>query len=118
MASTAIRPPCDASELPCKMMARSASLSAVKGSARIAGRNIFEFGPGITAVVGPNGSGKSNLADALRWVLGEQNPRTLRSRRADDQALGAGGLGPLLGRCRVARLNIDGGSRRPGRARG
>ncbi|MCL6521631.1 MAG: chromosome segregation protein SMC [Firmicutes bacterium] len=44
----------------------------------------LEFGPGITAVVGPNGSGKSNLADALRWVLGEQSPRELRSERMED----------------------------------
>ena len=43
----------------------------------------MEFGPGISAVVGPNGSGKSNLADALRWALGEQG-RALRSRKAED----------------------------------
>ena len=43
----------------------------------------IEFGPGISAVVGPNGSGKSNLADALRWTLGEQG-RLLRTRRAED----------------------------------
>ena len=39
--------------------------------------------PGITSLVGPNGSGKSNLADALRWALGEQG-RALRSRKAED----------------------------------
>ena len=33
----------------------------------------LEFGKGLTAVVGPNGSGKSNIADAVRWVLGEQS---------------------------------------------
>jgi chromosome segregation protein len=42
-----------------------------------------EFGPGISAVVGPNGSGKSNLADALRWALGEQG-RALRLRKSED----------------------------------
>ena len=42
-----------------------------------------EFGPGISAIIGPNGSGKSNLADALRWALGEQG-RSLRTRRAED----------------------------------
>ncbi|HWP63743.1 MAG TPA: AAA family ATPase, partial [Candidatus Binatia bacterium] len=42
-----------------------------------------EFGPGISAIVGPNGSGKSNLADALRWALGEQG-RSLRIRKAED----------------------------------
>jgi len=44
---------------------------------------VVEFGPGISAVVGPNGSGKSNLADALRWALGEQG-RSLRIRKAED----------------------------------
>jgi chromosome segregation protein len=46
-------------------------------------RTVVEFGPGISAVVGPNGSGKSNLADALRWALGEQG-RALRSRKSED----------------------------------
>ncbi len=44
----------------------------------------FVFQPGVTAVIGPNGSGKSNMADAVRWVLGEQSNRSLRTRRADD----------------------------------
>jgi chromosome segregation protein len=53
------------------------------GFKSFAERTVVEFGPGISAVVGPNGSGKSNLADALRWTLGEQG-RALRSRRAED----------------------------------
>jgi chromosome segregation protein len=56
----------------------------VQGFKSFAGKSSFEFGPGVTALVGPNGSGKSNLADAVRWVLGEQNPRALRSRKADE----------------------------------
>jgi chromosome segregation protein len=44
----------------------------------------FAFESGINAVIGPNGSGKSNMADAVRWVLGEQSNRSLRTRRADD----------------------------------
>ena len=43
-----------------------------------------DFGPGITAVVGPNGSGKTNIVEAIRWVLGEQNMRHLRSDTLED----------------------------------
>jgi chromosome segregation protein len=53
------------------------------GFKSFAERTVVELGPGISAVVGPNGSGKSNLADGLRWALGEQG-RALRSRRAED----------------------------------
>ncbi|HEX5825799.1 MAG TPA: AAA family ATPase, partial [Candidatus Limnocylindrales bacterium] len=55
----------------------------LQGFKSFAERTLVEFGPGISAVVGPNGSGKSNLADALRWALGEQG-RALRSRKSED----------------------------------
>ena len=55
----------------------------VQGFKSFAERTLVEFGEGISAVVGPNGSGKSNLADALRWALGEQG-RSLRIRRSED----------------------------------
>jgi chromosome segregation protein len=56
----------------------------IQGFKSFAARTPFEFGPGITAIVGPNGVGKTNVAEALRWVLGEQASRSLRARRLED----------------------------------
>ncbi|MDE2839232.1 MAG: AAA family ATPase, partial [Chloroflexota bacterium] len=44
-------------------------------------RTKLAFPQGIAAIVGPNGSGKSNLADAIRWALGEQSMLALRGRK-------------------------------------
>ncbi len=66
------------------------------GFKSFAARTQLEFSPGITSVVGPNGAGKSNVADAMRWVLGEQSMRQLRGRRSDDIIFaGAQGRAPL-----------------------
>ncbi len=54
------------------------------GYKTFATRTTFEFASGITAIVGPNGSGKSNIADALRWVLGEQSYSLLRGKKTED----------------------------------
>ncbi|NLS78610.1 MAG: chromosome segregation protein SMC [Chloroflexi bacterium] len=56
----------------------------LQGYKTFANRTQFLFAPGITAIVGPNGSGKSNVADAIRWVLGEQRQSNLRIKRTDD----------------------------------
>ncbi len=63
------------------MLVRRLEISGFKSFAE---RVIVEFGPGATGIVGPNGTGKSNITDAIRWALGEQNPRILRSSRMED----------------------------------
>ncbi len=65
-----------------------------------------EFIPGATAVVGPNGSGKSNLVDAIRWVLGEQSTRSLRSQRLEDVIFAGNATRKPLGMAEVT-LTFD-----------
>lgn len=56
----------------------------VSGFKSFANKSTLEFNKGVSAVVGPNGSGKSNIADAMRWVMGEQGMKNLRSKKSED----------------------------------
>ncbi|HEY0383089.1 MAG TPA: chromosome segregation protein SMC [Candidatus Elarobacter sp.] len=66
----------------------------------------LDFVDGTTAVVGPNGSGKSNLVDAIRWVLGEQSSRSLRSQKLEDVIFAGNNTRKPLGMTEVS-LTFD-----------
>ncbi|MCC7107229.1 MAG: AAA family ATPase [Chloroflexi bacterium] len=74
-------------------------------------RVTFEFDRGITVLVGPNGSGKSNVADAVRWVLGEQSLRTLRGKRSEDVIFVGSSSRHAVGMAEVALVLQDEGER-------
>lgn len=79
----------------------------VHGFKSFCNRTEITLGSGITAIVGPNGCGKSNLADALRWVLGEQNPRVLRCNRLEELIFTGTQKRKAMGMAEV-RLLLDG----------
>lgn len=80
------------------------------GFKSFAERTEVEFVRGVTAVVGPNGSGKSNIADAVRWALGEQSARTLRGARMEDVIFAGSEARKGVSFCEVALTfdNADG----------
>jgi len=56
----------------------------ISGFKSFADKHALDFPCGISAIVGPNGSGKSNIADALRWVMGDQSMKSLRAHKGED----------------------------------
>lgn len=69
-----------------------------------------DFDEGVTGIIGPNGCGKSNISDAIRWVLGEQNPRRLRGQAMQDMIFNGTSTRPAAGLAEVSLLfdNSDG----------
>jgi len=78
----------------------------LQGYKSFATKTEFLFPTGITAVVGPNGSGKSNIADGIRWVLGEQRMRALRGRSGADMIFAGGRRRARSGMAEVS-LTLD-----------
>ena len=76
----------------------------IQGFKTFASRAEFDLPEGIVAFVGPNGSGKSNLVDAIRWGMGEQNPRLIRCRRSEEVVFGGGASLPPAGMAEVTLL--------------
>ncbi|MBU3925672.1 AAA family ATPase [Patescibacteria group bacterium] len=64
----------------------------------------LEFPVPVTAIVGPNGSGKSNIAEAMRWVLGEQSMKSLRGKKGEDLIFNGSQTAPRLGKGSVSLI--------------
>lgn len=80
------------------MYLKSIELSGFKSFAK---KNTFEFNTPISSIVGPNGSGKSNVAEAFRFVLGEQSIKSMRGKRGEDLIWNGAGTEPRANRASV-----------------
>jgi chromosome segregation protein len=82
----------------------------ITGFKSFADRTVLAFDRGLSAIVGPNGCGKSNIVDAIRWVMGEQNPRHLRGRLMEDVIFSGTESKPAVGMAEVVMTldNSDG----------
>jgi len=78
----------------------------LQGFKTFAPRTELRFGEGLTAIVGPNGSGKSNVADAVRWVLGEQSLSNLRAKKTEDLIFAGSSKRAPLGMAEVS-ITLD-----------
>ncbi len=74
----------------------------LSGFKSFANQTTLSFSPGITAIVGPNGSGKSNIADAIRWALGEQSKKSLRGKKSEDIIFAGSASRARIGRAEVS----------------
>ena len=73
----------------------------ISGFKSFAKRTELIFEPGVTGILGPNGCGKSNIADAFRFVLGEQSARALRGKKVEDFIFGGTEARRPLSYCQV-----------------
>ena len=78
----------------------------INGFKSFAKKQQLEFADGITAIIGPNGCGKSNIADAFRFVLGEQSAKALRGKKVEDFIFGGTEKRRPLSFCEVS-LHFD-----------
>ena len=77
----------------------------VQGFKSFADRTTFDFGAGVNAIVGPNGCGKSNVVDAIKWVLGDMSPRSLRGKKMEDVIFAGSGRRKAMGIAEVTLVS-------------